>query len=349
MEGGMRVLIGGRSHAESQFNRALKAKRQPGSAFKMFVYLAAVESGLTPDSMVQDLPILGSGWSPRNEGAGYRGAVTLRDALAQSMNAAAARLHLTVGPRKTAAAARRLGIKSELREDASLALGTSEVNLLELTSAYGVLADGGQSVEPYLVSRVRAGSGRVLYQRPQAPMKVLVAPNHVAALTDMLSAVLVSGTGRRAALASHPAAGKTGTSQDFRDAWFIGYTAHFTGGVWVGNDDGRPMNRVMGGSLPAKLWHDVMTIAHEGMARTPLRTTTRAVAGGPQPDSPAQERTSDAPRLPTERIDADFVARAVKGEGVSEAAPGGVPATSSRRTWFDGTMDKVKRSLGLGT
>ena len=148
LEGGIRAVVGGRSYAESQFNRALKARRQPGSAFKMFVYLAALESGLRPDSTVLDLPILGAGWSPRNEGAGYRGTVTLRDALAQSMNAAAARLHMTVGPRKTAAVARRLGIRSALRAEASLALGTSEVTLIELTGAYGVLANGGRALEP---------------------------------------------------------------------------------------------------------------------------------------------------------------------------------------------------------
>ena len=165
LDGGIRAVVGGRSYAESQFNRALKAKRQPGSAFKMFVYLAALESGLTPDSTVQDLPILGSGWSPRNEGAGYRGAVTLREALAQSMNAAAARLHMSVGPGKTAAVAHRLGIRSPLRADASLALGTSEVSLVELTGAYGVLANGGRALEPHLVRRVRTGAGRVLFER----------------------------------------------------------------------------------------------------------------------------------------------------------------------------------------
>ena len=186
VDGAIRALVGGRSYAESQFNRALKARRQPGSAFKMFVYLAALESGLTPDSTVLDLPILGSGWSPRNEGAGYRGAVTLRDALAQSMNAAAARLNMTVGPRKTAAVARRLGIRSELRADASLALGTSEVTLLELTSAYGVLANGGRELDAHIVRRVRTASGQLLFERRPGPEKVLVAPEHVAAMNDML-------------------------------------------------------------------------------------------------------------------------------------------------------------------
>ena len=204
LEGGIRAVVGGRSYAESQFNRALKAKRQPGSAFKMFVYLAALESGLKPDSTVLDLPILGAGWSPRNEGAGYRGAVTLRDALAQSMNAAAARLHMTVGPRKTVAVARRLGIRSELRAEASLALGTSEVTLIELTGAYGVLANGGRALDPHLIRRVRTGSGRVLFERRDEPAAELVAPAHVAAMNDMLNAVLVSGTGKRAALPGHP-------------------------------------------------------------------------------------------------------------------------------------------------
>ena len=176
VDGGIRALIGGRSYVESQFNRALKARRQPGSTFKMFVYLAALESGLTPDSTVLDLPILGSGWSPRNEGAGYRGSVSLRDALALSMNAAAARLNMTVGPRKTAALARRLGVRSALRADASLALGTSEVTLLELTSAYGVLANGGKSLDAHIVKRVRTTAGAVLFERRPEPAKVLVAP-----------------------------------------------------------------------------------------------------------------------------------------------------------------------------
>src|SRR5215475_9396779 len=159
--GAIRALVGGRSYAESQFNRALKARRQPGSAFKVFVYLAALESGLSPDSTVLDLPILGSGWSPRNEGAGYRGSVTLREALALSMNAAAARLNMTVGPHTTAALAHRLGIRSPLRADAALALGTSEVTLLELTGAYGVLANGGRSIDAHIVKRVRTAAGKV--------------------------------------------------------------------------------------------------------------------------------------------------------------------------------------------
>jgi penicillin-binding protein 1A len=349
VDGAIRALIGGRSYAESQFNRALKARRQPGSTFKMFVYLAALESGLTPDSTVLDLPILGSGWSPRNEGAGYRGAVTLRDGLAQSMNAAAARLNITVGPRKTAAVAHRLGIRSELRADASLALGTSEVTLLELTSAYGVLANGGRELDAHIVRRVRTASGQLLFERRPGPENVLVAPEHVVAMNDMLSAVLVSGTGKRAALPGHPAAGKTGTSQDFRDAWFVGYTAQFVTGVWVGNDDGRAMNRVMGGSLPARLWRDAMLIAHEGGASAslsgamPPSIASLALDGAQQsPD----RRANVAPLMPRERIGADFIERATAE--VEGSAPPPAPAQSTGSGWI-GTAKDLLRGLGFGT
>jgi penicillin-binding protein 1A len=348
-DGAIRVLIGGRSYAESQFNRALKARRQPGSAFKMFVYLAALESGLEPGSPVLDLPILGSGYSPRNEGAGYRGAVTLRDALAQSMNAAAARLNMSVGPRKTVALARRLGIRSELRADASLALGTSEVTLLELTGAYGVLANGGQALDAHIVRRVRTTSGTVLFERRSEPANVLVAPAHVAAMNDMLGAVLVSGTGKRAALPGHPAAGKTGTSQDFRDAWFVGYTAHLVGGVWVGNDDGRSMNKVMGGSLPARLWHDTMLMAHEGRAPASLPGL-----GPPPPPSiaslvtgsapPAEPRANVPPLMPRERIRAEFIKRATAE--VDDPPP--APAQPNGPGWL-GTAKGLLRGLGFGT
>src|SRR5262245_21440704 len=297
LDGGIRTLVGGRDYTESQFNRALKAKRQPGSAFKVFVYLAALESGLTPDSIVQDLPLLGTGWSPRNEGAGYRGAVALREALAHSMNAAAVRLHMALGPARTLAAARRLGIRSELRQDASLALGTSEVTLLELTGAYGVIAHGGRALEPYIIRRVRSGAGKILFERHPESATMLIAPGVAGALSDMLSGVVSGGTGRRAALGDQAAAGKTGTSQDFRDAWFVGYTGHLVGGVWVGNDDARPMRKVTGGGLPARLWHDVMLIAHAGLPPWPIPGSTpseRAALGPPGAvDGPAQRNASE--------------------------------------------------------
>jgi penicillin-binding protein 1A len=275
-DGGMSVIVGGRSYGDSQFNRAIRAKRQPGSAYKPFVYLVALEHGLTPDSLVLDAPISAKGWNPTNYDGKYRGHVTLREALARSINTVAIRLNMTYGPRTAAEAGHRLGIRSELRPDATLALGTSEVTLMELSGAYGALATGGRLVEPHVIKRVKTSSGRVLYQRPPERKKNMIALQHVGALNDMLNAVLVSGTGKRAAIASHPAGGKTGTTQDFRDAWFVGYTAHYIGGVWVGNDDRSPMKNVMGGGLPSKLWHEVMTVAHEGKTPTPLPGTMSA-------------------------------------------------------------------------
>jgi len=311
--GGIRALVGGRDHSTSQFNRAVMAHRQPGSAFKPFVYLAAVEAGLKPDSIVEDLPLSVSGWAPRNSSGEYRGAMTLRTALARSVNTVAVRLALKVGPARVAKVARRLGITSPLGKDASLALGTSEVSLLELTGAYNVLANGGYAAKPHVLRRVLTRSGRILYQRkPQAP-KAIVALADVGAMNEMLNTALVTGTGRRAALPRHPAAGKTGTSQHYRDAWFVGYTAQMTTGVWTGNDDGRPMNHVVGGSLPAEIWREVMLAAHAGRKPKPLAGT--AVVGAMSP------RTQGASH-PPKPIDKDLIARALdeKQTGVSSAA-----------------------------
>jgi penicillin-binding protein 1A len=350
MDGGIRALVGGRSYAESQFNRALKAKRQPGSAFKTFVYLAALESGMKPDSIIQDLPILGAGWSPRNENGRYRGAITLRDGLTFSMNAAAARLNMTVGPHNTAALAHRLGITSPLREEASLALGTSEVTLVELSGAYGVLANAGRSLQPHIVVEVRTAAGQELYRRPPESRKMLLAPAHVGAINDMLNSVVVFGTGRRAALPGHPAAGKTGTSQDFRDAWFVGFTAHFVAGVWVGNDDGRAMNKVMGGSLPARLWREVMTLAHEGHAPRPLPGTMPAAPPVARHAAAAPIKTHNLSLQPREPIEPDVIARALNGDGGVDPRPSAAPAAPQpRQTWAGAKLGAIKRSFGLGT
>ena len=284
--GGIRALVGGRAYAESQFNRAVKARRQPGSAFKPFVYLAALEAGLTPQSIVQDLPITVGGWAPRNHSGEYRGAMTLRTALARSVNSVAVRLALKVGPAKVAAVARRLGITSPLGRDASLALGTSDVSLLELTGAYGVLANGGYAAEPHVLRRVLTRSGRILYERKRQAPEAIVAADDVGAMNEMLNAALVTGTGKRAALTDHPAAGKTGTSQGFRDAWFVGYTGQLTTGVWTGNDNGRAMNRVVGGSLPAEIWHDVMVAAHAARRPAPLAGTAVVGTAAPREDDP---------------------------------------------------------------
>lgn len=346
LDGGIRALVGGRSYADSQFNRAVKARRQPGSTFKPFVYLAALESGLNPDSVAYDLPISANGWTPHNENGKYTGAVTLRHALAHSINTVAARLILELGPKRVSNVARRLGIRSPLREGPALALGASEVSLLELTGAYDAFANGGRSVEPYVIRRVRQASGRVLYARTAPDAKRGIAPQQVAGMNDMLHEVMVRGTGRRAALPLHPAAGKTGTSQDFRDAWFVGYTASFAAGVWVGNDKGTAMNKVRGGQLPADIWRQIMVSAHAGKTPQALhgtdpRTEVEQMQGalnapGAELSLPAalpplarsqgadsSYRTSAPPSVvqhlyPTDRIDEGFVARMLDGEDMAE-------------------------------
>ena len=279
-DGAVRAMVGGRDYAKSQFNRATQARRQPGSAFKPFVYLAGLEAGLTPDSMVEDAPVTVAGWSPRNFDKRYHGPMTMRQALARSVNTAAVRIARKAGIERVAAAARRLGIGARLTANPSLALGAAEVGLLELTAAYVPFANGGFGILPYAIEEIRDAAGRVLYRRAGSGMGRVVGAARVAAMNDMLSAAVSSGTGRAARLA-RPAAGKTGTSQDFRDAWFIGYSADLVGGVWLGNDDGRPMRGVTGGGLPAQLWRRVMEAAHRNWSARPLPGLgTSATASG---------------------------------------------------------------------
>ena len=279
-DGAVRAMVGGRDYAKSQFNRATQARRQPGSAFKPFVYLAGLEAGLTPDTMVDDAPVTVAGWSPRNFDKRYQGPMTLRQALARSVNTAAVRVARKAGIERVAAAARRLGIGARLTANPSLALGAAEVGLLELTAAYGPFANGGFGMLPYAIEEIRDTAGRVLYRRAGSGMGRVVGAARVAAMNDMLSAAVSSGTGRAARL-GRPVAGKTGTSQDFRDAWFVGYSADLVGGVWVGNDDGRPMRGVTGGGLPAQMWRRVMEAAHRGWSARPLPGlgTSTTVAG----------------------------------------------------------------------
>ncbi len=267
-DGRVRAMVGGRDYAASQFNRAASARRQPGSAFKPIVWLQALQRGLGPETKAQDRPFSWRGWNPSNHGGTYRGELSLRRALAYSSNSVAARLIVDGGPKGTVDLARRLGITSELRAHPSLALGTSEVSLLELTGAYATLAGGGIKARPQLVTRVRTRAGEVLYERPPGGPRV-VSRAHVRAMNRMMADVVAYGSGKRAAL-DRPVAGKTGTSQDYRDGWFVGYTAQLTAGVWFGNDDGTPSKEMTGGRLPAETWARVMADAHEGWRVRPL-------------------------------------------------------------------------------
>lgn len=274
--GAVRALVGGRDYQQSQFNRAADAFRQPGSAFKPFVYLAALEQGLTPATMRNDVPVQFGDWSPENYSREYRGPVTLADALALSLNTIAAQLAYEVGPQRVINTAQRLGVQSEMERNASIALGTSEVSPLELTAAYAPFANGGYAVAPHVVLRVRDDAGNVLYTRDASGFGRVIDPAHGRAMNAMLSRTLIIGTGRRAALEGWTGAGKTGTTQGLRDAWFVGYTANLTTGVWLGHDDNSPMDGVTGGGLPAEVWQAYMTDAHVGVPIAMLPGTDAA-------------------------------------------------------------------------
>ena len=262
-DGAVRAMVGGRDYADSQFNRATQALRQPGSAFKPFVYMAAVENGLKADDVVTDAPIKIGRWKPRNFTNRYEGPVSVETALAKSLNTATVRIAQDVGPKAIVAAAHRMGINSPLKPELSLALGTGEVTLLELTGAYAPFANGGAAVLPYTILDVAERSGAVLYRREGGGLGQVIAPDTVQTMNKMMVQVIANGTGGAAGF-GFPAAGKTGTSSDFRDAWFMGYTTDYVAGVWVGNDSGAEMKGVSGGGLPAQMWHDVMAAAHVG-------------------------------------------------------------------------------------
>ena len=261
-DGAVRAMVGGRDYADSQFNRVTQALRQPGSAFKPFVYLAALDAGYAPDDLVTDGPINIAGWKPQNFSGKYLGPVSVQDALAESINTVAVRLAQATGPKAVVTTAQRLGITSDMKPELSLALGSAEVTLLELTAAYAPLANGGLAILPYAITAITDRDGVVLYQRQGDELGRVIAPGRVATMNRMMRGVIEHGTGT-AATFGFPAAGKTGTSSDFRDAWFVGYSAELVTGVWVGNDDGGFMKAVTGGGVPARVWHDVMASAHK--------------------------------------------------------------------------------------
>jgi penicillin-binding protein 1A len=301
-DGIVRALVGGKSYAESQFDRAIAAKRQPGSAFKPFVYLTALEHGLTPDTVREDGPITVKGWKPENYEHEYMGPVTLTQALANSLNTVSVRLTLEFGPAAVIRTAYRLGISSPLEPNASIALGTSEVSPLELVSAYAPFANGGFAISPHVIERVRSADGKTLYARATQTLGRIVDTRYVAMMNSMLHETLVSGTARRADFPGWLAAGKTGTSQDFRDAWFIGYTSQLVTGVWLGNDDNSPTRKATGGGLPVEVWSHFMKTAHQGVAPSALpglagagwtaapqgNNSVGAAGGGARPSQPDQ-------------------------------------------------------------
>jgi penicillin-binding protein 1A len=277
LDGGIRAMVGGRDYGASQFNRAVDAYRQPGSSFKPYVYTTALMNGFTPNSVVVDGPVCIGNWCPQNYGHSYSGSVTLTQAITRSINVIPVKLSIALGgkspnPAKVGRAkivevARRFGIKAPLPDTPSLPIGADEVTVLEHAVAYATFPNKGKSVTPHAVLEVRTGTGDLVWRFDRDGKKPLQAiPASVAAdMAGMMSHVVSEGTARRAALDGIPTAGKTGTTSAYRDAWFVGYTGNFTCAVWYGNDDYSPTNRMTGGSLPAQTWHDIMTVAHQGV------------------------------------------------------------------------------------
>ena len=263
IDGAVRALVGGRDYGESQFNRATNALRQPGSSFKTYVYLTALELGATPDQSVVDGPVYCGNWSPSNYTSGYRGRMNMTQALARSINTIAVKLSFQYGRDQVQNRLAKIGL-GHIRKSCSMALGDQGITVLDHTSGYATLAAGGKRVQGYAITEIRNPQDEIIYsrQRDEPPAEQVFDREAVETLNEMLSHVITEGTGRAAALDFTATAGKTGTSSDYRDGWFLGYSGQYITGVWYGNDSYSPTNRVTGGSLPARTWHQFMVAAH---------------------------------------------------------------------------------------
>jgi penicillin-binding protein 1A len=344
--GAVRAMVGGYDYANSQFDRASEARRQPGSAFKPFVYVAAMEAGRTPDSVRNDAPVRIGKWTPENYGGKYYGRVTLTEALSRSLNSVAAQLAMEVGPKAVVEVAHRLGIESDLSANASIALGTSEVTPLELTAAYVPFANGGYKPAVHFIRRILSSSGKVLYAFPRKAEPRVMRPEIVGMMNAMMRETILHGTARKAAF-GWPAAGKTGTSQDSRDAWFVGYTSNLTTGVWFGNDDDSPTRGVTGGSLPATAWKDFMIAAHEGVPVHDLPGSWH-----PAPDQGiapvAVSEDEDQTPLPTMRPARPASHGNSAAAVISPTPPAPLPSARTRRPLDDSRTASVMRPVPPG-
>jgi penicillin-binding protein 1A len=304
-DGAVRALIGGRDYGESQFNRATSALRQPGSSFKAYVYLTALQNGYTPRSRVVDSPVYCGRWSPRNYSGGYRGAMSMERALAKSINTIAVKLSLQVGRDKVLENTKKMGITGP-RESCSMALGDTGITPLSHTAGYAHFASGGKRVRPYAITEIRTETGEVVYdrERDEPEPQQIFDRDKIAQLNRMLKTVVTGGTGGRARLEFTHVAGKTGTSSSYRDAWFMGFTGKYVTGVWFGNDSYRPTNGVSGGNLPAMTWKAYMEKAHAnydiptipGLDPHPVQVETRQRMAERQADDPTLGRNERAAR-----------------------------------------------------
>jgi len=284
MDGAVRAMVGGTDYTKSQYNRVTQSQRQPGSAFKLFVYLTALEKGITPDDIMRDGPVILNGWQPKNYSGHTQGNVTIREAFAHSLNTVAVKLSERVNRNNVIKMARRLGITTPITTEPSLALGTSEVYLLELTAAYGAIANGGYRMEPYGIVEIQNSLGEILYRHMPGPPLRILSEDVVIVMDSLLKSVVSEGTARQAQM-SFAVAGKTGTTQNYKDALFVGYGLNMVNGVWVGNDDATPMSHVTGGGTPARIWRNFMYRVSTGRDDAALTTPNVRPRAKPTPKS----------------------------------------------------------------
>ncbi len=312
LDGSVRAMVGGIDYGQSQFNRATAGQRQPGSSFKPFVYAAAFEQlGYTPDTVVVDRPVCVGNWCPQNYGRSYSGSVSLMTALTRSINTVPVTLSISTGREPIAEMAHRLGITTEFPVTRSLPLGVASVSVIDMASAYGVFANGGMSSTAHGISRITTLRGELVYEHDtSAPPVRLVSAEIAAEMNNMLRNVVTSGTGRRAIVEGVPAAGKTGTTSSYRDAWFAGYTGNYVAAVWMGNDNYLPTNNLTGGSLPATIWQKFMEFAHTNIEVHPLfgvdfepRPYTIATAEGTEGEDGALRPPTLQPEAAEELLD----------------------------------------------
>jgi len=341
-DGGVRAIVGGRDYGVSQFNRATNALRQPGSSFKVFVYAAAMQAGMTPSDTIVDSPITIGRWSPQNYGRSFSGRVTLANALARSLNVPAVKLSQKVGMDNVTALAREMGVESPLRGDKTMALGTSEVTVLDQATAYGVFVNGGMDSHRHAIMQLMDATGKTVWdaRRDMPPRKRILTEDATKSMNEMLVAVSERGTARRSQLSMTRVAGKTGTTQSYRDGWFVGYTGNFTAAVWYGNDSFRPTRNLTGGSLPAMTWQRFMETAHKNIELKPI-----PFIDDPFPTEKREVATSDGEAPPPEA--AQMLSRAAQGvldniveqlealpplepEQLAAASASGAPAATQR-------------------
>ena len=337
-DGAVRAMVGGKDYVSSIYNRATQAQRQPGSAFKLFVYLSALESGMKPTDTIVDEPVTINGWTPRNSTRTNLGPVTLREAFSRSINTISAKIGAQVGFSTIADMARRFGITSQISTYPSMVLGTSDVRLIDMTRAFASVANKGVAVTPYGIRRVVTAEGRILYSRDGDEQRVLVAPWVAAEMTDLLQSAVLSGTGRAAQI-GRPVAGKTGTTSSNKDGWFIGFSSGLTTGVWMGRDDARPVAGLQGGTAPARAFHDFMSVA---VANRPVEQFETQV---PMPDwqlTPEEELYGD------QAIDSNTSAPMVDENGMPlNTPPPSEPGAPQQQPMVrpDGTGEPTQQEL----